>query len=61
MEFRIFNRWGEKVFETTDPAIGWEGNYHGKTADTDVFVYYLKAEYFNGLKVETKGNVTLMK
>lgn len=61
MEFRVFNRWGEKVFETTDPSIGWDGIYRGKEADTDVFVYYLKAEYFIGSKVETKGNITLMR
>ena len=61
MEFRIFNRWGEKVFETTDPSIGWDGVYRGKAADTDVFVYYLKAEYFTGTKVEKKGNITLMR
>ncbi len=60
MEFRIFNRWGEKVFESTDPDIGWDGSYRGKDADTDVFVYYLKAEYYIGTKVDTKGNITLM-
>lgn len=61
MEFKIYNRWGEKVFETSDPDIGWDGVYKGKAADTDVFVYFLKAEYFIGTKVETKGNITLMR
>ena len=61
MDFRIFNRWGEKVFESTDHNIGWDGNYKGKPCDTDVFVYYLKAETVTGLKVNTKGNITLMK
>jgi len=61
MEFRIYNRWGEKVFESTDPSVGWDGVFRGKDADTDVFVYYLKAENNNGSKVVLKGNVTLMR
>jgi len=61
MDFKVFDRWGEKVFESTDPTVGWDGIYRGKAADTDVFVYYLNAEDYNGLKVELKGNVTLMR
>ncbi len=61
MEFKIFNRWGEKVFETNDPDIGWDGSFRGKPLDTDVFVYYLKTVYFNNAKAETKGNITLMR
>jgi len=61
MEFKIFNRWGERVFETTHPDIGWDGSFRGKPLDTDVFVYYLKTVYFNNVKAETKGNITLMR
>ncbi len=61
MDFRIFNRWGEKVFESTDHSMGWDGTYRGKAADTDVFVYYLKAETVTGKKYNTKGNITLMR
>ena len=60
MEFKVYNRWGEKVFESSDPEIGWDGKFRGKESDTDVFVYILKAEYYNGQKVESKGNITLM-
>lgn len=61
IEFRIFNRWGEKVFASNDPTVGWDGLFRGKALNTDVFVYYLKAENYNGSKVELKGNITLMR
>jgi len=59
-EFRIYNRWGNKVYESNDPNEGWNGLYQGKKLDTDVFVYYLKANRTDGSKVLLKGNVTLM-
>ena len=60
IEFVIFDRWGEKIFETTDPAIGWDGTYKGKKLDSAVFVYYLKA-VIKGESVSKHGNITLMK
>lgn len=61
MEFAIFDRWGEKVFETTDQNDTWNGTYKGKTMQPQVFVYYLKATCFNGEKFEDKGNITLIR
>ena len=60
LEFVIFDRWGEKVFEITDPAIVWDGRYKGKLLDAAVFVYYLKATV-NGTEVNKHGNITLIK
>jgi gliding motility-associated-like protein len=60
LEFAIFDRWGEKVFETTNPAIGWYGTYKGKKLDTAVFVYFLKATV-DGIEVKKHGNITLVK
>lgn len=61
MEFAVFNRWGQKVFETTDQSIGWDGTYKGKELPNDVFGYYLKAKCFNGEEFFKKGNVTIMR
>lgn len=61
MQFIIFNRWGEKVFESSDPDIGWDGTFRGKPMESGVFVYYLTAEYYNGLIVKKQGNVTLIR
>ncbi|NSW45331.1 MAG: gliding motility-associated C-terminal domain-containing protein [Bacteroidales bacterium] len=61
MNFTIFNRWGEKVFESYDPDNGWDGTFRGKELDTGVFVYVLKAEYYNGVIINQKGNITLVR
>ncbi len=42
--FRIYDRWGNKVFETTNPDIGWDGTQKGKLADQGIYVYIIKAK-----------------
>jgi gliding motility-associated-like protein len=59
--FRIFDRWGELVFETTDQSIGWDGTFKGKKLDPDVFDYYLDVDCLGGSQNIIKGNVSLMK
>ena len=59
--FRIFDRWGELVFETTDQSVGWDGTYKGKKLDPDVFDYYLDVDCLGGSTNIIKGNVSLMK
>lgn len=61
MLFRVFDRWGEMVFESTDRSIGWDGTFRGKQLDPDVYDYYLKAECIDGEESIIKGNVTLLK
>ncbi len=61
MEFKVFDRWGELVFESTDPKSGWNGQYKGRLADPAVFVYHLKAWCIDGQEYFTKGNVTLVR
>ena len=57
----IYNRYGEKVFETNDLTNGWDGTYKGESENTGVFAYYLEYEYVNGDKNSLKGNITLVK
>lgn len=58
----IYDRWGELVFETTDPALKWDGTYKGKMLDPAVFVYRLTyTEISTGAAKEAHGNVTLVK
>lgn len=59
--FAIYDRWGEKVFETTNILKGWDGKYKGKALDPAVFVYYLKATCINYRIFEKKGNITLIR
>jgi gliding motility-associated-like protein len=44
-EVVIFDRWGEKVFESPDPGFCWNGIYKGKQLDPAVFVYFIRATY----------------
>ncbi len=59
--FAVFNRWGEKVFETTDNTKGWDGIYNNRESDPGVFDYYLQATCPNQEKIFIKGNVTLIR
>lgn len=60
VDFKVFNRWGELVFETTDQTVGWDGIYDGKQADPDVYVYHLRVICFDGQENLIKGNVTIL-
>ncbi len=57
----IYNRWGNKVFETTDINQGWDGTYRGQEQGSAVFVYYLEATFVNGATAKDKGNVSIVK
>ncbi len=60
--FKIFNRWGELVFETDDVSNGWDGTYKGKELNGAVFVYYVSAKCpFDGSDILITGNVTLIR
>ncbi|MDD3878127.1 MAG: gliding motility-associated C-terminal domain-containing protein [Bacteroidales bacterium] len=61
MKFFIYNRWGEKVFETTNQAEGWDGTYQGKPCDPAVFTYYLEVIYFDDSEEKLTGNISLVK
>ena len=61
MLFRIYNRWGEKVFETTNQAIGWDGRYKDVLQEMEVYGYTLNVTFFDGTKDSKSGNITLLK
>ena len=61
LNFVIYDRWGEKVFETNDLSNGWDGTFRGKKMNNGVFVYYLQATFKNGEEVTKKGDITLIR
>ncbi|MEZ5014618.1 MAG: PKD domain-containing protein [Chitinophagales bacterium] len=61
MHLMVFNRWGELVFETTDPKEGWDGTYRGAEQPMEVYVYSLSGYFADGKTFELHGNVTLLR
>lgn len=61
LEFRIFNRWGELVFESNNPNIGWDGTYKGVLQEMEVYTYTVDALLINQQRVPLKGNITLLR
>ena len=59
--FVVYNRWGEKMFETRDNAIGWDGTFHGKECPRATYDWYFKGTCKDGDELETKGSVTLLR
>ena len=61
-DFRVYNRWGQLVFETNDLQQSWDGTYKGKDEDVGVFVWTLSGHASaTGDPVFMKGNVTLLR
>ena len=57
----IFNRWGNLVYEYTDPGGGWDGTYHGKLVDTGVYYYVVTALGSDGEKYKRRGDITILR
>ncbi len=59
--FAVFNRWGQKVFETNDPNVGWDGTFNGTPQDIGVYDYIIIIARPDGTNRTYKGNVTLIR
>jgi gliding motility-associated-like protein len=59
-EFSIYNRWGQKVFETRNPSDCWDGTFQGQLQPSGGFVYIVKASTFCGI-VFRKGTLLLLR
>lgn len=57
----VFNRWGEKIFESNNYESGWDGTYKGEPQVPGVYTYSVEVEYLNGKKKSKKGSVTLIR
>ncbi len=60
-EFRVFNRWGQEVFNTTDPTRGWDGKWKGVDQDMGTYKYLIRVAYPDGYTETYKGDVTLIR
>lgn len=59
--FRVYSRWGELIYESTEINGCWDGTYHGKELNSGAYAYTVKALLVNGVEVDIKGNTTLFK
>jgi gliding motility-associated-like protein len=60
--FSVFNRWGEKVFESNEIGQGWDGNYKNQKQPTDNYIFYLKYQLVDSNQSEEQhGNIVLIR
>ncbi len=59
--FRVYNRWGNIVFQTADIAEGWDGTFNGEAQPMGVYVYTVEAVTPTGRIWKKQGNVTLLR
>ena len=59
-ELAVFNKWGELIFRSTDPGIGWDGYVEGSLVRQDVYAWKAEAQFSDGRTVRQAGDVTLI-
>ena len=57
----IYNRWGQKLYEWTDPATGWDGTYRGKPVKEGVYFCLVKAKGADSVVYNIKRDVNLLR
>ncbi|MGB3197728.1 MAG: gliding motility-associated C-terminal domain-containing protein [Saprospiraceae bacterium] len=65
-KFVIYNRWGQKVFETSDPTKGWDGRFKDQLGTSETYIYLLEYDLKFGeqsslIGLKKKGDVTLLR
>ncbi len=58
---RVYNNWGQLIFETNDQLQGWDGKFKDVDQPVGVFVWVVEVEMINGKKVKETGDVTLLR
>ncbi|HEX6427564.1 MAG TPA: gliding motility-associated C-terminal domain-containing protein, partial [Niastella sp.] len=61
MQLRVFNQWGEMIFESADQSKGWDGSYKGKWQPSGVYMYVCSMVLQDGSKLVKKGSVNLVR
>jgi gliding motility-associated-like protein len=61
LEFRVYNRWGQKVFDTIDDTKGWDGTFNGEACDAGVYNYIIRVAKPDGTQKLYRGDVTLLR
>lgn len=61
LEVKIFNRWGQIIFESDDMTIGWDGTFHDEPQAMDTYSYTIKAKNLKDEEIFVKGYITLIR
>lgn len=61
MNLKIYNRFGQLVFESYNPSFGWDGKFQGAPQPIDVYAYTLIVKFADGRTESRKGSVTLIR
>lgn len=59
--FRVYNNWGQLLFETNDQKIGWDGKWNGHDQPNGVYVWTLVVDMYNNRQVKLNGDVTIIR
>jgi gliding motility-associated-like protein len=59
--WKIFDRWGELMFQTSDIEQGWDGTYKGRKVDMDRYIYLIELEDYGNSVILKKGSITLIR
>jgi gliding motility-associated-like protein len=59
--FRLYNRWGQLVFSTTEVGKGWNGLINGREQGSDTFVWHVRGVDYTGRVIDKKGATTLVR
>ncbi|MCL2596537.1 MAG: gliding motility-associated C-terminal domain-containing protein [Paludibacter sp.] len=60
-QMAVYNRWGNKIYTSTDPEKGWNGKIGQRDAVAGPYFYYIKAEGTDGKKYTKKGDINLIR
>lgn len=60
-DLHVYNRWGEEVFYSNDPNIGWDGSYQGMPVQEGVYSYLLKFVFLDGNDYLYSGTLTVLR
>jgi gliding motility-associated-like protein len=61
MDLKIYNRWGQLIFQTNTQEVGWDGTYNGQPQPMEAYGYVLTATFIDGTNRTLKGNITLLR
>jgi len=61
VDLKIYNRWGQLVFQAQDKSVGWDGTYKGEPQPAEAYLYVLRVTLREGGTVEKEGSITLLR